>query len=518
MNMKRVITGKELYECVKQAIDLLCGTVKKTLGPRGSNAIIDHSLFNPFITNDGVTIARNIESEDERINTILTLAKEASIKTDETVGDGTTTTLVLLEPILKKGLEKINLGVNPNVLKKELDGALDEVVKRIKAESKEPTEKDYFHIASIAANDENIGKLISDLYLQLKDGILKIEESNTKNTFSKIVNGYTFETLLASPYFLSNENERELKNVAFLIANKEINEIEEISEVINYLIDKKMPAIILALDYSDEVVNEILSLNFNEVTNVTLLKIPEYGLHQIDLLNDLKVVTKSKIVKITDEVKISDLGKCKGIKIDKENVVITSYFEDELLKKHINKIKKELEQEEDSYEKDHLSNRLAKLTTGCGMIYVGASTTTEAREKKMRFDDALWAMKSAKSGIVPGSGIIFLKIAEELESKNDGYAILKDALTKPFDQILENTGNQKEQVYHKIKESNFNIIYNVLEERYELISETKVIDPTKVVISTITNAVSIASMLLTTSSLIINEHQEQNKININSEL
>ena len=136
----------------------------------------------------------------------------------------------------------------------------------------------------------------------------------------------------------------------------------------------------------------------------------------------------------------------------------------------------------------------------------------------MRFDDALWAMKSAKSGIVPGSGIIFLKIAEELESKNDGYAILKDALTKPFDQILENTGNQKEQVYHKIKESNFNIIYNVLEERYELISETKVIDPTKVVISTITNAVSIASMLLTTSSLIINEHQEQNKININSEL
>lgn len=518
MPMKKTVTGNELYECVEKALELLCGTVSKTLGPKGRNAIIDHSLFSPFITNDGVTIARNIESEDERVNTILTLAKEASIKTDETVGDGTTTTLVLLESIFKKGLEKIRLGVNPNMLKKELNQALEEVILKIKEEKKEPTEKDYFHIASIAANDEEIGSLISNIFLKLKDGVLTIEESSTKETFSKIINGYTFETILASPYFLKDKNEIEVKNSYFLIINKEIHEIEEISETINYLIDKKSPAIILASDYSDEVINEILSLNFNGVTNVILLKMPEYGPHQIDLQSDLEILTKSKIVNITDEVKASNLGLCNNIKLDKEKVIITNDLTGEDLKKQINKIKEQIKEEQDSYELDFLKNRLAKLTSGMGVIYVGAPTTTEAREKKMRFDDALWALKSIKDGIVPGSGITLLKIAHNLENKNNGYEILKEALTKPFYQILENAGENYDEVFHKIEENNFNILYNVLEEKYELISKTKVIDPIKVVISTIVNAVSISSMLLTTSSLIINEYQEHQTNNVNNEL
>lgn len=517
--MKKVITGEELYECAEQAIDLLCGTVKKTLGPRGSNAIIDHSLFSPFITNDGVTIARNIESDDARVNTILTLAKEASIKTDETVGDGTTTTLILLESIFKKGLEKIASGVNPNILKKELNQALEEVIKKIKEESKSLTEKDYFNIASIAASDENIGSLISTVYLKLKgNGALKIEESNTRETYFTIINGYTFETIVASPYFLKGKKEIEYQNAYFLMINKEIDELEEISEVINFFIDKKAPAIILANDYRDEVINEILSLNFNGVTNVTLLKMPEYGTHQMDLLNDLEIITKSKIVKVTDEIRINNLGKCKVIKIDKENVVISNDLENALLKEHINKIKKELEKEKDTYESDYLNIRLAKLTNGRGIIYVGANTMTEAREKKMRFDDALCAIESTKDGIVPGSGLVFLKIANELKDKNNGYEILKSALTKPFYQILENAGINKEEVFHKIEESNFNILYNVLEEKYELISETKVIDPTSVVVNTIINAISIASMLLTTSSLIINEYQEHQTNNVNNEL
>ena len=208
--MKKVITNKELQECELEAIHLLCSTVKKTLGPRGSNAIIDHSLLNPFITNDGVTIARNIESEDERVNTILTLAKEASIKTDEMVGDGTTTTLVLLESIFKKGLEKIKAGINPNILKKELDEATEEVLIKIKEESKMPTKKDYFYIASIASSDEEIGSMISDTYLKLKrKGTLKIEESESQETYAKIITGYTFDTLLSSPYFLTSNSEIE---------------------------------------------------------------------------------------------------------------------------------------------------------------------------------------------------------------------------------------------------------------------------------------------------------------------
>ena len=515
--MKKVITGEELYDCEEQAIELLCGTVKKTLGPRGSNAIINHSLMSPFITNDGVTIARNIESEDERINTILTLAKEASIKTDETVGDGTTTTLVLLESIFKSGLAKIKDGINPHILKNELDNALESVLDKIKKESKIPTEENYYDIASIASSDQNIGKMITSLYLKVGSAI-KIEESSSNKTNTKIINGYSFEPILASPYFFNNTNEITYKNCLILIMTKEVNEIEEISEIINYTIEKRIPLVILATDYSEEVINEVLSLNFNKITNVTLLKLPEYGLHQMDVLKDLEIISKAKIVKATDELSLNNLGKCEEIKITKDLVIISNNLKSESIKKHINKLKERVKTTDDDFELEFLNNRLAKLTNGIGMIYVGATTTTEAREKKMRFDDALCALKSATNGIIPGSGLILLKIKENLEAKNNGSTILKEALDKPFMQILENVGVNPNDIYNKIKENNFNVIYNALENKLEPISKTKVIDPTNVVVATLKNAVSIAGMLLTTSSLIINEFKENNNYNINNEI
>ena len=515
--MKKVITGEKLYDCEEQAIELLCGTVKKTLGPRGSNAIINHSLMSPFITNDGVTIARNIESEDERINTILTLAKEASIKTDETVGDGTTTTLVLLESIFKSGLAKIKDGINPHILKNELDNALESVLDKIKKESKIPTEENYYDIASIASSDQNIGKMITSLYLKVGSAI-KIEESSSNKTNTKIINGYSFEPILASPYFFNNTNEITYKNCLILIMTKEVNEIEEISEIINYTIEKRIPLVILATDYSEEVINEVLSLNFNKITNVTLLKLPEYGLHQMDVLKDLEIISKAKIVKATDELSLNNLGKCEEIKITKDLVIISNNLKSESIKKHINKLKERVKTTDDDFELEFLNNRLAKLTNGIGMIYVGATTTTEAREKKMRFDDALCALKSATNGIIPGSGLILLKIKENLEAKNNGSTILKEALDKPFMQILENVGVNPNDIYNKIKENNFNVIYNALENKLEPISKTKVIDPTNVVVATLKNAVSIAGMLLTTSSLIINEFKENNNYNINNEI
>lgn len=519
MFMKKVVTNEELYTCELKAIDLLCGTVKKTLGPRGSNAIIDHSLLSPFITNDGVTIARNIESDDECVNTILTLAKESSIKTDEVVGDGTTTTLVLLESIFKQGLEKIKSGVNPHILKKEIDEASIEIIKRLSNESKEPTYIEYTNIASNAANDEDIGSLISEVYQKLKStNGLKIEESNTSNTYYDIINGYTFDSLLASPYFLTNKAKIAYQDAYFLIINKDIFDIDQISEVINFLIDKKMPAVILAKRFAEDVINEILSLNFSKTTNVTLLNIPEYGTHELDLLNDLKIISGAKIVKITDEVKINNLGKCEEITIDKENINIINKLDDNKIKEHVKKLKKQIEKESDSYELAFQNDRISKLTTGRAIIYVGARTTTEAREKKMRFDDALCALKSASDGIIPGSGITYLKISETLTNKHHGYEILKKALNKPFNQILENVGLNKDEIYPHIKENDFNILYNVLEERYEYTNKTKVIDPTNVAINALKNAVSIASMLLTTTSLIINETNNQNNYNINQEL
>lgn len=515
--MKKVITGKELYDCEEKAIALLCGTVKKTLGPRGSNAIIDHSLMNPFITNDGVTIARNIESEDERINTILTLAKEASIKTDETVGDGTTTTLVLLESLFKSGLAKIKDGLNPHLLKNELDEALENIIEEIKKESKIPTEENYYNIASIAASNKNIGKLITRMYLKVGSAI-KIEESKTSETYTKIINGYSFEPLLASPYFFNNTNEIIYKNSLILIMIKEVNEIGEISEIINYTIEKRIPLVILATDYTEEVINEVLSLNLSKITNVTLLKLPEYGLHQMEVLKDLEIISNAKIAKSSDELSLNNLGKCEEIKITKELATINNNLQSKVIKRHINNLKEKISTIDDDFELEFQSNRLSKLTNGIGIIYVGATTTTEAREKKMRFDDAFCALNCAANGIIPGSGLILLKIKENLETKNNGSIILKEALDKPFMQILENVGINPSNIYNKIKAGDFNIIYNVFENKFETISKTKVIDPTTVVITSLKNAVSIAGMLLTTTSLIINEQQESINYNLNNEL
>ncbi len=515
--MKKVITGKELYDCEEKAIALLCGTVKKTLGPRGSNAIIDHSLMNPFITNDGVTIARNIESEDERINTLLTLAKEASIKTDETVGDGTTTTLVLLESLFKSGLAKIKDGLNPYLLKNELDEALENIIEEIKKESKTPTEENYYNIASIAASNKNIGKLITRMYLKVGSAI-KIEESKTSETYTKIINGYSFEPLLASPYFFNNTNEIIYKNSLILIMLKEVNEIGEISEIINYTIEKRIPLVILATDYTEEVINEVLSLNLSKITNVTLLKLPEYGLHQMEVLKDLEIISNAKIAKSSDELSLNNLGKCEEIKITKELATINNNLQSKVIKRYINNLKEKISIIDDDFELEFQSNRLSKLTNGIGIIYVGATTTTEAREKKMRFDDAFCALNCAANGIIPGSGLILLKIKENLETKNNGSIILKEALDKPFMQILENVGINPSNIYNKIKASDFNIIYNVFENKFETISKTKVIDPTTVVITSLKNAVSIAGMLLTTTSMIINEQQELINYNLNNEL
>lgn len=517
--MKKVITGERLYNYEEEAIELLCGTVKKTLGPKGSNAIIDHSMFSPFITNDGVTIAKNIESEDECINTILTLAKEASIKTNEEVGDGTTTTLVLLESIFKSGIKKIREGLNPNILKKELDEATKEVIEELKKESKDPEEKDYLNIASIAANDEKIGKEISSLYLRLQQkGAIKIEESETNKTDTEIIKGYTFETFLASPYFLNSKEEQTFKKPYLLLVNKEILEIEEISEVINFIIDKKVPIVTIAKDYSEEVVNEILSLNFNKVTNVILLKMPEYGLHQIEVLNDIEILTNAKLIKTNDEINLNNLAKCDEIKIDKKEVTIINSKQKEKVEKRIKELEEKLIKEKDSYEKDFLNERLAKLTNGKGIIRVGGVTITEARERKMRYDDALCALKSMNEGVLPGAGMSLLKIHDQIQVKSNGYALLKDALNQPFIEILKNAGIDDKKIYNEIKANDYSIIYNTLEEKFEFIKETKIIDPTNVVINTLKNASSIASMLLTTTSLIINEYKEDNKINLNSEL
>lgn len=478
--MKKVIKDKVLREKMLEAIDLLCNTVKTTLGPKGNNAIIDHSAFSPFITNDGVTIAENIESEDEVVNTILELAKESSIKTNEVVGDGTTTTLVLLQSIFKKGIEFIENKYNPIVLKKELNEALKKIVSKIEDESVKPTNKQLKFIASTSANDQEIGSIVSDAFLKVqnKDAI-KIRESDSNITEIIYRKGYNMETLLASPYYLQNSKDIEVDDPYILLLNDTAFDLDSFSNILNEIMESNSELIIIADDYSDALVNEIISLYFSNKIKIYLFKNPSFGLERLTILNNLSLISNASICDNSMNLKFNDLGKVNSIKISPS---VTTFSFD-------NKCAKDI-----------------KLSEGIVEIKVGAQTETERREKKMRYDDAISAISSSVDGIVLGGGVTFYRISEDLIVKTEGDKILKDALSIPFKQIMINAGEDVEEKLEALKKEKYQKVFNINNSSWELVKETEVIDSKNVVINAIQNAVSIASMLITTTSLIVNEH------------
>lgn len=516
--MKKVIGGEKLKNKIKEAVDLLCDTVKVTLGPKGNNVIIDHSNFSPFITNDGVTIAMNIESDDEVTNTILELAKEASIKTNEIVGDGTTTTLVLLQSIFNEGLKLINNGINPIILKKELDKSVNDIIKKIKNMSKKPTDEDLLTIATISSNDEEIGKIVTDAYIKTKNknAISIIETNNDKNNI-KYVKGYEIDTELASPYYLRETKEINLFNSNILLIDNILNDIDNIGSIINHIINKNESLIIMANEYSEFVINEILSLNIENNLNIYLLKTPEYGFNGKNILKDISAITNAKIIK-NNLYSINDLGKVFEINLNEEKTLF-SFTTNEKITKRIKKIEETLETINNDYEKNFFLKSLSMFKTCLAIIEVGAPTILERREKKMRFDDALCAIDIAHKGIVPGSGLIFLEISNELLINNNGDKILKEALISPIKQILTNSGLDDKNIIDKIIKEKYKIIYNIKTETFENINSTNIKDPTEVLINSLKNACSIAGMLLTTSNIIINEYKNNiNKINDFNEL
>ena len=480
--MKKIVSGNLLKEKIIEGINLLCDTVKTTLGPKGSNIIIDHSMFSPFITNDGVTIAENIESDDELLNTILTLTKEASIKTNELVGDGTTTTLVLLQSIYNEGVKKINEGINPILLKNELNIELENIIKLIEKESRLPSNENLKQIAKISGSSNTISNIVSEAYKNVSDkNEINLIENDNENTYLEILNGYQFETLIASPYFFRQNSTISYNNPQILLINNNLSDIYTVENVSNEIINKDIPLVIFANDYSDNFINEILSLYFDNKARIVLLKNPEYGNKKHIFYEELNKISNATIITKINEILLTDLGTINKIKIDTDNTII-------------------------NFKQNKLS--VNNISTSTANIYIGAKTTLERRELKMRFDDAISATNEAKKGIIPGSGIILYKISETLKDDN----IFKNALKSPLIQILYNSGLDEESIISNLKNSNFNTTYNIITECYEDIKNTSVIDPTSVVINSLKNAVSISSMLLTTTSLIINEH----KHNINS--
>lgn len=511
--MRKVVSGKELEEKMSEAINLLCDTVKKTLGPKGNNIIIDHSSFTPFITNDGVTIAENIESDDATINTILEIAKEASIKTNEVVGDGTTTTLVLLQSIYNSSMEYIKKGKNPIILKKELDEYLKEILKELSNNKIKPMKDTLKKMACISANDTEIGLLVSNIfkYAENKNSIVvKEREENTLKY--KLLKGYQLDTSIASPYFLKNNNEIIFKDSYVLLYNNDLFDINEIGNILNSVMEKNSNFVIFANDYSDEFINDVLSLNLNEGLNIVPLKVSEYGLKKSDIVGDLEIITNSKIIRDLSTISINDLGFAKNIYIEKDTTRIDFEY-NKKIKAYIENIKKEEKKINDSYEKEFYLKRIAMFKKGIVELVIGAPTKIELREKRMRLDDALCAIFSAKDGVLPGSGITFLKIASNMSQDNVASIIFKDALTKPFFQIMKNAGEDASNIKKNIAEKNYELVYNIHSQKYEDVKNTNVIDSFSVTSYSLINACSIASMLITTTSLIINERENNlNKI------
>lgn len=512
--MKKVVFGNELYEKMCDAINLLCGSVKITLGPKGNNVIIDHSSFSPFITNDGVTIAENIESEDEVVNTILTLAKEASIKTNDIVGDGTTTTLVLLEGIFNEGLKLINAGYNSIILKKELNNYLDKLINELENISRIPTDKELFNVALTSSNDDDVAKNIYDAYLKTKNiNAINIKEVDSNKSCTEYLNGYRFETVLASNYFLNEQESIEYNKPNILIINNKLDSIESIATILNEVIKNNNSLVIISDDYNEDVVNDLVSLYLSNEIKICLLKTPSYGYKSHEILKDISVITNSKILK-NNYITLNDLGYVNNIVINNEEVILSFDYNNE-----IENLINEIKIDDDDINKNFNEVRISMLSNTIANILVGANTITERRELKMRYIDALHAIDVSRKGILPGAGIALLKLRYKIKIKNEMDKLFYNVLYLPFKQILINSGLNDKEIYDNIKNSNFNKLYNLNKSDYENIDNTLVIDPKDVLINALKNAVSISSMLLTTSHLIINEYKNNlNKISDYNEM
>lgn len=500
--MKKIIKGIELDNKMDEAVNLLCDVVKMSLGPKGGKAIIDHSMFTPFITNDGVTIAKNIESDDIVINTILELAKEAAIKTDEKVGDGTTTTLVLLQQLYLEGRRLINDGKSYVEVKKMMDAEGMLAKKMLEKEVFFPKAKHLKNIAIIAAKDKEIGELVCDAFEKVrnKKGII-IDEGNGDKTEIIYKKGYIIDSILASPYYFQDKNEINLNKSYFLLINNYLEDFELLADIINEIIMKKQNLIILADDYDINIVSQIISLYLNEKVNILLLKIPGYGSEKLDLLKDIELISQAKIIYDLNDIKFDCLGFSERVIIRNDTTTI-SFVENNQIEDRCILLREKVNLEIDDFKKEFILKRLAMFETGLVEIKIGALTETERREKKMRFDDALGSIFQASEGILLGSGIILNKIGV-----NHHFEVIHKALEEPFKQIMINANEKKDEILKKIKESDYRIVYNVLEEQYENIEETVVLDAFNVIVKALFNAISIASMLLGTKCLVINENK-----------
>ena len=525
---KEIKYGEDARKSLLNGVNKLADTVKVTLGPKGRNVVLDKQFGSPLITNDGVTIAKEIELSDPFENMGAQLVKQVSTKTNDVAGDGTTTATVLAQSMIKEGVKNVAAGGDPMAIKRGMDKAVNSAVEELKKISVPVNGKeDIARVASISANNEEVGQLISEAMEKVsKDGVITIEESKTSNTELDVVEGMKFDKGYVSPYMVTDTEKMEaiMDNPYILITDKKISNIQEILPLLEGLMQQSGKLVIVCDDVEQEALSTLVLNKLRGVLNVVAVKAPGYGDKRKAMLGDLAVLTGGEVITSDlglelKDVTIEQLGRAKQIKIQKENTIIVDGAGDkQLIADRVAQIRAQIAEEKSEFEKESLQERLAKIAGGVAVIGVGAATEIEMKDKKLRIEDALSATKAAvEEGIVAGGGTAYLNIISEVEKvvnslseeeKIGGKIVLK-ALEEPAKQIAVNAGLEPAVIVEKVKQSEKGIGFNAANNTYVDMKKAGIVDPTKVSRSALQNAASIASMVLTTESIVTEKKEEK---------
>ena len=524
---KIICYGEEARKALEKGVNQLADTVKITLGPKGRNVVLDKKFGAPLITNDGVTIAKEIELEDPFENMGAQLVKEVSTKTNDVAGDGTTTATLLAQAIIREGLKNLAAGANPMVMKKGISKATDAAIEAIKANSQKVNgSADIARVGTVSSGDEAIGALIAEAMEKVgHDGVITIEESKTAETYSEVVEGMQFDRGYITPYMVTDTEKMEanLDDALILITDKKISNIQELLPILEQVVQSGKKLLIIAEDVEGDALSTLIVNRLRGTLNVVCVKAPGFGDRRKEMLQDIAILTGGQVISSDvglelKEAQLTMLGQARQVKITKENTtIVNGAGSSEDIKARIGQIKSQIEVTTSDYDKEKLQERLAKLAGGVAVIKVGAATEVEMKEKKLRIEDALNATRAAvEEGIVAGGGTAYLNAIPAVEKLYDqvegdektGVQIIARALTAPVKQIAANAGIDGSVVLEKIRESGkTGYGFDAYKEEYCDMIPAGIVDPTKVTRSALENAASIASTLLTTESLVADKPQ-----------
>ncbi|MCT4686440.1 chaperonin GroEL [Vallitalea sp.] len=525
---KEIKFGASARAALEAGVNQLADTVKVTLGPKGRNVVLDKKFGTPLITNDGVTIAKEIELEDAFENMGAQLVKEVATKTNDVAGDGTTTATVLAQSMIQEGIKNIAAGANPIILRRGMKEATKKTVEAIQEMSSTLTGKDQIaKVAAISAGDEEVGQLIADAMEKVSnDGVITIEESKTMETELELVEGMQFDRGYLSPYMATDMDKMvaDLDNPYILITDKKISNIQEILPILEQIIQSGSKLLIIAEDVEGEALATLVLNRLRGTFSVVAVKAPGFGDRRKAMLQDIAILTGGTVISEEvgldlKETTIEMLGKAKSVKVQKENtIIVDGAGAKEDIDARVSQIRAQIEETTSEFDKEKLQERLAKMAGGVAVIKVGAATETEMQEKKLRMEDALAATRAAvEEGIVAGGGTSYIHASKEVAKLLDnaegdektGINIILKALESPLRQIVTNAGLEGSVVVNKVKEANDDIGFNALTEEYVDMVATGIIDPTKVTRSALQNATSVASTLLTTESVVADIKEDE---------